>query len=160
MPKTKGEAVARKNVRIPEPLMNEVDRIVLEGGLYINRQQFIESAIREKVERSMRVEGKEAESLELEPRMAAPPKEMLEELLKHAKDAFLAHAVVHSAKGEDPPADHLDLKLLEKRIRLFLKKRARREGRKIVRKQLDELTAELLNYHQELLEGLALLKRQ
>jgi Arc/MetJ-type ribon-helix-helix transcriptional regulator len=52
MPNTKRKAISRKNVRIPEPLMDEVDRIVRESGLYINRQQFIESAIREKIEES------------------------------------------------------------------------------------------------------------
>jgi len=50
MPKTKCGAVPRKNVRIPTPLMDEVDGIVQDCGLYVNRQQFIESAIREKVE--------------------------------------------------------------------------------------------------------------
>jgi len=159
MPRTKREAVARKNVRIPKPLMDEVDRIVREGGL-INRQQLIESAIRERVENAKPVEEREAGSLELEPGIAAPSKEMGEGLLNRARDTFLAHAIVHLAKGENPPANHLDLKLLEKLIRLYLKKRARREGRKIVKKQLDELTEKSLKYHQELLEGLTLLGRR
>ena len=53
MPKTlRGEAVPRKNIRIPKPMMDEVERIVAEHPeLYNNRQQFIESAIREKIER-------------------------------------------------------------------------------------------------------------
>ncbi len=51
MPKTKRDVVLRKNIRIPTPLINKVDKIVRDYGLYPNRQQFIESAIREKVER-------------------------------------------------------------------------------------------------------------
>ena len=51
MPRTKSKVVERKNVRIPKPLIDEVDRVVREYGLYVNRQQFVESAIREKVER-------------------------------------------------------------------------------------------------------------
>jgi hypothetical protein len=31
--------------------VDEVDRVVRASGLYLNRQQFVESAIREKVER-------------------------------------------------------------------------------------------------------------
>jgi len=58
MPKTKRGSVPRKNIRIPKPLVDEVDRIVRECGLYLNRQQFIESAIREKVEKFRLVEGK------------------------------------------------------------------------------------------------------
>ena len=52
MPRTlRGGAVPRKNIRIPKPMMDEVERIVAEHPeLYINRQQFIESAIREKIE--------------------------------------------------------------------------------------------------------------
>ena len=45
MPKTKREAVPRKNIRVSTLLMDEVDRIVRKSGLYINRQQFIESTI-------------------------------------------------------------------------------------------------------------------
>ena len=70
MPKTKREAVPRKNVRLPKPLMDEVDGIVRGCGLYINRQQFIESAIREKVEKFKLVEERkvkvEAQKMERE----------------------------------------------------------------------------------------------
>ena len=52
MPRTlRGGAVPRKNIRIPKPMMDAVERIVEEHPeLYNNRQQFIESAIREKIE--------------------------------------------------------------------------------------------------------------
>ncbi|MFQ5758105.1 MAG: ribbon-helix-helix domain-containing protein [Candidatus Bathyarchaeia archaeon] len=52
MPRTlrKG-AVPRKNIRIPKPMMDQVEKIVEEHPeLYNNRQQFVESAIREKIE--------------------------------------------------------------------------------------------------------------
>jgi metal-responsive CopG/Arc/MetJ family transcriptional regulator len=53
MPRTlRGEAVPRKNIRIPKPMMDKVERIVEEHPeLYNNRQQFIEAAIREKIEK-------------------------------------------------------------------------------------------------------------
>ncbi len=42
----------RKNIRIPKPMMDEVERIVEEHPeLYNNRQQFIEAAIRESIEK-------------------------------------------------------------------------------------------------------------
>ena len=50
-------AVRRKNIRIREPIMDEVDGIVRENGLYVNRQQFVESAIREKIEKVKVLEG-------------------------------------------------------------------------------------------------------
>ena len=59
MLKTKGETISRKNVRIPEPLMDEVDATVQECRMYINRQQFIESAVREKIEKMRTVEKRE-----------------------------------------------------------------------------------------------------
>jgi metal-responsive CopG/Arc/MetJ family transcriptional regulator len=53
MPRTlRGEAVPRKNIRIPKPMMDQVERIVEEHPeLYNNRQQFIEAAIRENIEK-------------------------------------------------------------------------------------------------------------
>jgi metal-responsive CopG/Arc/MetJ family transcriptional regulator len=52
MPRTlRGGAVPRKNIRIPKPMMDAVERIVTDHPeLYNNRQQFVESAIREKIE--------------------------------------------------------------------------------------------------------------
>jgi metal-responsive CopG/Arc/MetJ family transcriptional regulator len=41
----------RKTVRLLEGMMNEVDRIIEKFTFYGNRQQFIESAIREKIEK-------------------------------------------------------------------------------------------------------------
>jgi len=159
MPRTKREAVSRKNVRIPKPLMDEVDGIVREGGLYINRQQFIESAIREKVERFKIGGERGAANLELEPGIATPSKGVSDDLLVNVKDVFLAHTIANTVKGEPMPADHLDLKQLEELIRRFLKKMARREGRKISKKYMDELTEELMKYHKELLEGLTLMEQ-
>jgi metal-responsive CopG/Arc/MetJ family transcriptional regulator len=52
MPRTLGKVVPRKNIRIPKPMMDEVERIVTDHPeLYNNRQQFIESAIRERIEK-------------------------------------------------------------------------------------------------------------
>lgn len=52
MPRTlRGHALPRKNIRLPKPMMDRAQRIVEEHPeLYNNRQQFVESAIREKIE--------------------------------------------------------------------------------------------------------------
>jgi hypothetical protein len=48
----------RVPIRIPGPMMNEVDRIVREHPeLNFNRQQFVESSVREKIVRIMLLEG-------------------------------------------------------------------------------------------------------
>jgi metal-responsive CopG/Arc/MetJ family transcriptional regulator len=52
MPKTINGLNARKNIRIPARMAKEIDKTAAEQPeLYYNRQQFIESAIREKIER-------------------------------------------------------------------------------------------------------------
>jgi len=55
--------------------MDEVDRIVREGELYTSRQQFIESAIRERIEKSKLAEEKG------------------DDFSVHVKDTFLAQAI-------------------------------------------------------------------
>jgi metal-responsive CopG/Arc/MetJ family transcriptional regulator len=41
----------RVPIRIPKPMINEIDRILKKSPMYGNRQQFVESAIREKIEK-------------------------------------------------------------------------------------------------------------
>jgi len=49
------------NVRLPTPMMQMIDRLVSRfPHLYTNRQQFIESAIREKIEKLLFMEATEA----------------------------------------------------------------------------------------------------
>ena len=139
MPNTKRKATVRKNIRIPKPIMDEVDRIVRESGVYINRQQFIESAIRERIEESRLAE------------------KIGDDFASHIKDTFLAHAIINTIKEETLPAHHLDLKQFEQYIRRYLEKRAEREGRGITKERLDELTEDLLEYYKEILEGLSLM---
>lgn len=157
MPKTKREAVPRKMVRIPTPLVREIDIIVEECGLYINRQQFIESALREKVEKFLFVG--EATSLRPELRIKARSQEADDDLLVRVKETILAHTIIWWIKGRTTPAHHLDLKQLEQIVRRYIKKRGGREGRKITEKRLDELTDDILKFHNELLEGLSLMSR-
>jgi Arc/MetJ-type ribon-helix-helix transcriptional regulator len=139
MPKTKRKAVPRVTIRIAKSIMDEADRIVRESGLYFNRQQFIESAIRERIEKSKLAE------------------EMGDDFAARIKDTFLAHAIVNTVKEKTLPANHLDLKQLERYIRRFISKSAEREGKGITRERLDELTEELLEYHKEILKGLSLM---
>lgn len=135
MPRTK-QKVARKNVRLPKPLVDEVDRIVLRSGLYVNRQQFIESAVREKIERN---------------RLA----EMSDDFLVGVKETFLAHVIVNAAKGKSMPDNHLDLKQFEHFIRRFVMEMAERRGKVITKDCLDEITEDLLEYHRQITEGLS-----
>jgi hypothetical protein len=136
MPRTKRKAVARKNVRIPKPIIDEVDRIVQESELYINRQQFIESVIRERIEQSRLTEKIGAD------------------FVSRIKDKFLVHTIVNAVKEKTLPANHLDLKELEDYVRRCVEERAQREGKRITKERLDELTKYLLEYHKELLEEL------
>lgn len=139
MPKTKRNAVSRKNVRIPTPLMDEVDRIVREDGLHVNRQQFIESAIREKIQ-NIRLTG-----------------EIDDDFSVRVKETFRVHTIMNMVKEKTLPGNHFDLKQFEQYVRRYVKKRAEREGRKIAKKRLDEITKGILEYHKEILAGLTLL---
>ncbi len=166
MPKTKRDAVSRKNVRVPTPLMDEVDGIVQNCGLYLNRQQFIESAIREKVERFQLVEGREATNLRSESVITALSQELDDDILVRIKEIFLVH-ITNIVKEKTVPADHLDLKEFEQDLREFeqcvrqyVQKRARREGKKITKKRLDALTEEIREYEKEILEGLSFVSRR
>jgi hypothetical protein len=137
MPKTKRKAIARKNVRIPKLIVDEVDRIVRESGVHINRQQFIESAIRERIEQSKLAE------------------KIGDDFASRIKDTFIAHAIIDTIKEETLPAHHLDLKQFEQYIRGYVEERAEREGRGITKERMDEFTEDLLEYHKEMLEGLS-----
>ena len=139
MPRTKRKAIARKNIRVPKSIMDEVDRIVRGSGVYINRQQFIEAAIRERIEQSKLAE------------------KIGDDFASHIKDTFLAHAIINTIKEETLPAHHLDLKQFEQYVRGYVEERAEREGRGITKEQLDELIEDLLEYYKEILEGLSLM---
>jgi hypothetical protein len=53
MPRTINGESRRQSVRVPVPMIEEIDKIVKASpGLHYNRQQFIESAIREKIEKT------------------------------------------------------------------------------------------------------------
>ena len=58
MPRTINGENSRKSTRIPVSMVEEIDRIVRENPeLHYNRQQFIECAIREKIEKTQIIEG-------------------------------------------------------------------------------------------------------
>jgi len=155
MPKTKRKAVPRVTIRIAKSIVDEADRIVRESGLYFNRQQFVESAIREKVEKF--AEDGEVANLRSERRSVAMSHESDDSFLFYIKETFLAHVAMNMAKGEAMTTDHLDLKQLEQNIRQHIKRRVEAEGKKISEEWLDELTEELLEYHKEILKGLSLM---
>jgi metal-responsive CopG/Arc/MetJ family transcriptional regulator len=58
MPRTeRGKPPGRTSVGLPNPMIAEVDRIVAEHPeMNYTRQQFIESAVREKIERTRLLE--------------------------------------------------------------------------------------------------------
>jgi metal-responsive CopG/Arc/MetJ family transcriptional regulator len=59
MPRTINGENRRQSVRVPVPMIDEIDRIVREyRELHYNRQQFIECAIREKIEKTQLVRAR------------------------------------------------------------------------------------------------------
>ena len=58
MPKTqRGKPAGRTSIGLPNPMVEEVDRIVAEHPeMNYTRQQFVESAVREKIERTRLLE--------------------------------------------------------------------------------------------------------
>lgn len=55
MPRTLTKVSERTNVRLPTPMVDKVDQFVLEHPeLFNNRQQYIENALRERLERDMK----------------------------------------------------------------------------------------------------------
>jgi len=58
MPKTqRGKPPGRTSIGLPNPMVAEIDRIVKEHPeMNYTRQQFVESAIREKIERTRLLE--------------------------------------------------------------------------------------------------------
>ena len=67
MPRTKKPKVDRVPIRILQAIMDEVDRLVEKYGLW-NRQQFVESAIAEKIEKWKAIEAKSPSSFESHPK--------------------------------------------------------------------------------------------
>ena len=158
MPKTRGATISRKNVRIPKPLMDEVDAIVQECSMYINRQQFIESAIREKVEKFKFMKIKEmTANPSSELKVGTLLQEDDDNLLVRAKEIFLVHSIMGIVKEKTLPASHSSQKELEGFIKRYIMERAEKKGKKITKKRLEEITKDLLEYHKEILEGLSLM---
>ena len=58
MPHTKNNDTDRKPIRLPLGLVEEVDRIIKKYNFYGNRQQFVESALREKIEKVRSTEAR------------------------------------------------------------------------------------------------------
>jgi metal-responsive CopG/Arc/MetJ family transcriptional regulator len=58
MPRTIVEKTRRTTLPLPEPLVQEVDRVITEFSQYAwNRQKFAEEAIREKIFRLRRLQA-------------------------------------------------------------------------------------------------------
>jgi len=153
MPRSKVH-VERKNMRIPKRLMDEVDWIVNNGGLYLNRQQFIESAIREKVERLKVLDAGSMPRLGLRSGSLC----VLDEDLVAIKESFLVHTIMGLVNGKGLPSHHSDSGQFGEKVRSYLVRKAEIEGRRLTEEQLDELTECLLKYHDDILEGLRALE--
>ena len=64
MPRTINGGNSRKSMRVPAPMIEEIDKIVIGyPGLHYNRQQFVESAIREKIEKMQLIRGNNSKSM-------------------------------------------------------------------------------------------------
>ena len=58
MPRTINGKTPRQSTRIPTPMIKEIDKIAREHpGLHYNRQQFVECAIREKIEKTQLIKA-------------------------------------------------------------------------------------------------------
>lgn len=156
MPKNRGSRVARKNIRIPESLIDEVDRIVRTNGLYVNRQQFVESAIREKVERTNLLVAPGPAFLGFGSEAARLVRKADDGFLVRVRETFLVHTVVGLVRGE-MPVHHSDPRKFEEKVRAYIVRRAEIEGRKLTERQVGELTDNLLEYYREILKGLNVL---
>jgi hypothetical protein len=121
--------------------------------LYINRQQLIESAIRDKIEELKFVKTGETTSFRRESKVNEMMGEGENNLLVRIKETLLLHTAISMANGEMPDSN-LDLRLFEQKIKSYIKGRAEGEDRKITEKQLDDLSQNLLQYYKELLKGL------
>jgi metal-responsive CopG/Arc/MetJ family transcriptional regulator len=61
MPRTVNRENHRQSIRIPVLMIEEINRLVREHPeLHYNRQQFIESAIREKIEKTWRIKARKS----------------------------------------------------------------------------------------------------
>jgi Arc/MetJ-type ribon-helix-helix transcriptional regulator len=155
MPRSK-TSIVRKNIRIPKQLMDAVDHVVTQSGLYLNRQQFVESAIREKVENHRRyTKGLTRTGLGSKP---LSPIGKDSSVLVGVKESFLMHTIVELARGKGLPSDHVDPSYIKERIRSYIIKKAQIEGKELTEEQADELTSFLFEYHKELLQSLSLLE--
>ncbi len=146
--------VERKNVRIPKRLMDEVDWIVGNSGLYLNRQQFIESAIREKVERLRVLDA--GSLLHLDKGSGLSGVSSVD--YAGIKEAFLVHTVTNLVNGKAMPSHHSDIVQFEERVRSYLVKMAEIGGKSLAKRELDELTESILKYHKGMLAGLKTLE--
>ena len=64
MPRTINGENSRKSIRVPATMIEEVDKIVIGyPGLHYNRQQFVECAIREKIERMQLIRGNNSKNM-------------------------------------------------------------------------------------------------
>ncbi|MCW4026361.1 MAG: ribbon-helix-helix domain-containing protein, partial [Candidatus Bathyarchaeota archaeon] len=147
-----------KNIRLPESLVNEVDKFVRSSGLYVNRQQFVESAIREKVERltlySVGNPGFVGSSL-TDPSPSGNPGEGF---LVRLKETFLVHIVAGIVRI-DVPVHRPNLGESEEKIRAYVIRRAEIEGKSLTEKQIAVMTENLLDYQRHIIEGLNVLDR-
>ena len=155
MPKTDVQ-IERKSIRIPKHLVEEVDSIVKKSRLYLNRQQFIESAIREKIENLDSLNGK-VTSIGLNSSFLNTFQSSKDDLLIGVKESFLMHTIVSLVKGKNIPNDHLSSRSMEEKIKSFIKRKAEIEGKQLTEKQVIDLTNNLLEYHKGILQGTSII---
>ncbi len=156
MPKTNVQT-ERKSIRIPKHLIEEVDSIVKKSRLYLNRQQFIESAIREKIENIDSINGK-VTSVGLDSSFLNIFQSPKDDVLIGVKESFLMHTIAALIKGKNIPNDHLSPNFIEEKITSYIKRKAEIEGKQLTEKQVICLTNNLLEYHKGILQGLQLLE--
>lgn len=76
------------------------------------------------------------------------------------KETFFAHSILKISKEAKLPGHHSDLDKLEQLIKRYIIKRAEEKGKEVTEKYLIELTKELVDYHEEIVEGLNIIAAQ
>jgi Arc/MetJ-type ribon-helix-helix transcriptional regulator len=155
MPKSEIQ-VERKSIRLPKNLIEEADRVVQKSRLYLNRQQFIESAIREKIEKTDSFSGKINTGLDSS--FIDLFQSQDNNLLIGVRESFFMHTIIALVKGKSLPNDHMNPAFIEEKIKSYIKQKAEIEKKQLTKKQFTDLTNSLLEYHNGIIQGLGILE--
>lgn len=149
MPKTKSKRKADYGqIKIPKDLIREIDKALGKHG-YVSRQEFTKDAIRRLLHTYeigvTREEKKSNNNL------------MDDEFLLSVKRTLFLHTTINMANGKPLPSNHVSSKQLEQQIKEYVIKQAKAKGIIVTEKYVDSVTKEIIKFHKQTLEDLAML---